>query len=135
MSEYEAQENVSEQAICYFIARMNICVNDLSYPALRETYKQMSQFKSLSEIFQTRYDTLRAETNDLLKRHKNILDRLGSICSAYGDILSLAAPLTSIIADLPAVTGVDPRFVQLVEQLFSLVMDNIPTYNILGGSL
>lgn len=95
----------------------------------------MSQFKSLSEIFQTRYDTLRAETNGLLKRHKNVLDRLGSICSAYGDILSLAAPLTSITADLPAVTGVDPRFVQLVEQLFSLVMDNIPTYNIPGGSL
>jgi hypothetical protein len=33
MIEYEAQESISEQAICYFIARMNICINDLTYSA------------------------------------------------------------------------------------------------------
>jgi len=48
MTEYEAQESVSEQAICYFIARLNICINDLTYPSFKETYKQLNHFMSWS---------------------------------------------------------------------------------------
>ena len=48
MTEYEVQESVSEQAICYFIARLNICINDLTYPSFKETYKQLNHFMSWS---------------------------------------------------------------------------------------
>ena len=132
MTEYKAQESVSEQAICYFIARLNICINDLTYPAFKETYRQLNHFMSWSQLVQTRYDMLRVQTDDLLKSHKKLLDRLGSICSSYGDILSLATPLTSIRAE-PS-PGPDPRYVQLVEQLFSLVLEGTPMY-IPSGSL
>ena len=64
---------------------------------------------------------LRVQMDSLLKSHKKLLDRLGSICSSYGDIL-LAAP----------VTRPNPRYVQLVEQLCSLVLENTPTYSLLG---
>jgi len=87
---------------------------------------------SWSQLVQTRYDMLRVQTNNLLKSHKKLLDRLGSIYSSYGDILSLADPLTSIGVE-PS-PGLDPRYVQLVEQLFSLVLENTPTY-IPSGSL
>ena len=75
---------------------------------------------------------LRVQTDNLLKSHKKLLDRLGSICSSYGDILLLAAPLTSIGAE--PYPGPDPRYVQLVEQLFSLVLEGTPMY-IPSGSL
>jgi hypothetical protein len=69
---------------------------------------------------------LRVQTNNLLKSHKNLLDRLGSICSSYGDILALATPSASIGAE-PSPRP-DPRYIQLVEQLFSLVLEYTPTY-------
>jgi hypothetical protein len=73
MTEYEVQESVSEQAICYFIARMNICINDLTYLAFKETYKQLNHFMSWSQLVQTGYDILHVQTNNLLKSHKNCL--------------------------------------------------------------
>jgi len=123
---YEAEESVAEQAICYFIGRMNICINDLTYSAFKETYKQLDHFMSWSQLVETNYDTLRIQTDNLFKSRKELLDRLGSICSSYSDILSSATPLTSIGAE--PVAGPDPRYIQLVEQLFSLVLENIPTY-------
>jgi hypothetical protein len=126
MTEYEAQESVSEQAICYFIAKMNICINDLTYPAFKETYKRLNHYMSWSQLVETRYDMLRVQMDNLLKSHKDLLDRLGSICSSYGDILSLATPPASIGAE-PS-PGPDLRYIQLVEQLFSLVLENTPTY-------
>ena len=105
---------------------MNICINDLTYSAFKETYKQLDHFMSWSQLVETKYDTLRIQTDNLFKSRKELLDRLGSICSSYSDILSSATPLTSIGAE--PVAGPDPRYIQLVEQLFSLVLENIPTY-------
>jgi hypothetical protein len=131
MTEYEAQESASEQAICYFIARLNICINDLTYPALKETCNQLNHFMSWSQFVQTRYDMLRVQMDNMFRSHKKLLDRLGSICSANSDILSLATSLTSIGSEpLP---GPDPRYIQLVEQLFTVVLENTPTYNLFGS--
>jgi hypothetical protein len=64
---------------------------------------------------ESRYDMLRVQMDNLLKSHKDLRDRLASICSGYGDILSLVTPPASIGAE-PS-PGPDLRYIQLVAHI------------------
>lgn len=127
MTDYEAQENVSEVAICHFIAQMNILVNDLSYAAFRETFKQLHHYMSWTQLVQSRHETLRAQSDTLLSSHKSLLDRLGSICATHGDILALAPCLDD---EKAIYTGPYSRYERLVQKLFRIVQEYTPSGNL-----
>ncbi|CAL5074949.1 unnamed protein product [Urochloa decumbens] len=140
MTDYEAQENVSEIAIAHFISQMNINVNDVNYVSFLETYRQWHHCMSWSQVLQIKYETMRIEKSRLFNAHVELLKRLSSICVRHNDILPLAScdPLpqsASICTEQVMYTGSKPpvtRHELLARELFNILQENTPNGSLLN---
>ena len=134
ITEYEAQENVSEMAISHFVSKMNVTINDVNHAPFLETYRQLHHYMCWSMILQMKHETLRIEKNRLFSAHMELLKRLSSICIRYGDILPFAScaspPQPTCISMEPVIyTGSKPpktRHELLACELFNIVQENTP---------
>jgi hypothetical protein len=72
MTNYEAQENVSEMAIAHFVTKMNVTINDVNHAPFVETHRQLHHYMSLSMVLQIRHETLRIEKNRLFSAHMEL---------------------------------------------------------------
>jgi hypothetical protein len=61
MTDYEAEENVSELAIFHLMSCLNIWVKDISYDLLIETSRHLHYYMYWSQFLQTTYQELSAE--------------------------------------------------------------------------
>lgn len=136
LSDYDAEENVSEKAIYYCIIHMNIHVNDVNYVAFKETITSLVHYTDWVEVLHIRYQELFAEKTRLFDAHRDLLRQLSSICKSY-DILPLApsAPPTeppSLYAEPLMYTGPIPPEKPLEKfagELLNIIQDFMPNGN------
>ena len=133
ITEYEAQENVSEMAISHFVSKMNVTINDVNHAPFLETYRQLHHYMSWSMILQMKHETLHIEKNRLFSAHMELLKRLSSICIRYGDILPLVPcasppqPASKPMEPVILYTGLKPPKTLhelLACELFNIVQEN-----------
>lgn len=136
MTDYEAEENVSELAIGHFVSQMSICVNNINYAPLLETCRQLSYSMCWAQVIQARCETLRLERDGLLNAYMDLLNRLSSICVSYSDILPLASwrPINASSTYIEPIlyTGARPtqtRLELLAKELFNILQENTPDGN------
>jgi hypothetical protein len=137
MSDYDAEENVSEIAITDFMSQRSIQVNDVNYGAFRETYTQLQRCISWSHLLQTRYNLLHIEKNGLFTAHMNLLKTISLICASSGDILPLAPlsptmqPPNSYIEHVIYIGPNPPetRHEELSRELFNVLQEYTPMGN------
>lgn len=137
MTDYEAEENVSEFAIAHFISHNNVTINDLNYGLFVETFRQLHHCMSWSQLLQISHENLRIEKSILLNAHMELLRRLSSICVSYSDILPLAScaiePQPAGVCMEPIIyTGSKPpvtRHELFAWELFNILQRNSPDGN------
>lgn len=126
---HEAEENVSELAICHLMSRFNIWVKDINYDPLIETGRNLHYYMYWSQFLQTTCQGLSAEKDALFIAHKALLVRLSSIYARYSDILPQAScvattsaqsqPATNAGADAPVI-----RYKELARELISIAQED-----------